>query len=190
MINIQANRTSSQTSFNRLNHGNFHPISSLSDTALSNLENNYIKRRVTTGGIYPLSNVRAEKLRRISNGLSGEELCQLILDLSQVNADGFTTYLDLYRAIFPAKAWCGHTSIRTIMRVLHEIIIYCVENSLPLVTALVVRSDTRQLSPEALQNIYDCAGDMGVDVGPNVDEFVTNQILNAFNLFDTERTLH
>ena len=162
----------------------------LSDAELSNLEHRYKLRGVTKGGIFTLSEVRAERFRRAANGLGGAEIYQLILDLAQVNADGFTTYLDLHRAVFPSRTWCGHTAVRAIKQVLHEAIIYCVDNSLPIVTALVVRSDTRHLSPEALLNIYHCAGDMGLSVGTDPENFVTEQILKAFDLFSTVRTLH
>jgi len=190
VTNIQANRTSSYTAPSNQKHSNTRPIFILSDSELSNLEHRYKIRGVTKGGIFTLSEVRAERFRRAANGLGGAEICQLILDLAEVNADGFTTYLDLYHAVFPSRTWCGHTSIGAIKRVLHEAIIYCVDNSLPIVTALVVRSDTRQLSPEALLNIYHCAGEMGLSVGTDPENFVTEQILKAFDLFSTVRTLH
>ena len=162
------------------------PISLLSDHQLEVFEHVYRESGFTKCACHPLAAVTAERCRRVAGGLTGSEIVQLILDMSQQNSDGYTTYLALYRAVFPGKPWRGTQAIK---QVLHQAIIYCVDNDLPMVTALVVRSDTRELSRKALQNIYRSARDLGVSVGSDASDFVTTQILLSFDLFNVTTNL-
>lgn len=165
-------------------------IATLSNAQLENLERNYHKRGITEGGLYSLREVLNEKTRRVTGGLEGLEVVNLILDLCRTSSDGFATYADLWHALFPNQPWRGQSTVRDIMKILGEVISYCVANDLPILTALIVRSDTRQQSANAIENIYQCARDMGCTVGPCPETFVTEQILNAFELIDTKTTVH
>ena len=165
-------------------------IADMTNQQLLNLEQNYFAKGVIKGGIFSLAEVRAEKFKRLANGLDGQQIFQLILDLSNDTADGFTAYIDLWNAIFPHQDWCGQHSVRIMMEIMHEAFIYCVENKLPIVTVLVVGANTRCLSTKAIKNIYESAHNLGVDVGLDANGFVEGQILKAFELFKADKKLH
>jgi hypothetical protein len=166
------------------------PISAYSDAELNSLEHNYRKSARTSGGTYTLRDVMNEKARRITGGLDGTRLVSLILDLSNKHDDGYTTYADLWAALFPAKPWCGNATVRAIMEVMDIAIKHCVDNGLPIVTTLIVRSDTRKHSTNAVSNIYKAARTYGAVVGTSEEDFVATQILQSINLAQLSKTLH
>lgn len=166
------------------------PISAYSDYELDSLEHNYRKAARISGGAYTLHEVMNEKSKRATGGLDGKQLVSLILELSSQSQDGFTTYADLWAALYPANPWCGNKTVRAIMEVMDIAILYCVDNGLPIVTTLIVRSDTRKQSANAVTNIYNAARTYGVAVGTSEEDFVTMQILESFDLAQSSKTLH
>ena len=186
---MQTNNSSNSTSARSFRR----PITAIcnfTDQQLENLQHNYHKRSLSTGGIYSLQEVLNEKTRRLTNGLDGDKVVRLILDLSRRSPDGFTTYFDVWRSIYPTHPWRGQSSVRRIMKVLGEVIHHCVANNLPIITALIVRRANRQHSPTAVTNIYKYARNLGCNVGVCAESFVTDQILLAFDLFDNNTTIH
>ena len=166
------------------------PISAYSDAELDSLEHNYRKSARISGGAYTLHEVMNEKSKRATGGLGGKQLVSLILELSCQSQDGFTTYADLWAALYPAKPWCGNKTVRAIMEVMDIAILHCVDNGLPIVTTLIVRSDTRKQSANAVTNIYNAARMYGVAVGTSEEDFVTMQILESFDLAQASKTFH
>lgn len=163
-------------------------ITALDDHELDNFEANYRKAARISGGAYSLHEVMNEKAKRAAAGLNSEQLVGLILELSCRSQDGFTTYANLWAALFPAKPWCGRQTVRAIMKIMDLAIKHCVDNSLPIVTTLIVRTDTRKHSDDAVTNIYNAARNYGAEVGPSQQEFVDTQILEAFYLAQAAKT--
>ena len=166
------------------------PISAYSDAELKSLEHNYRKSARTSGGTFTLRDVMNEKARRVTGGLDGTRLVRLILDLSNKHDDGYATYADLWAALFPAKPWSGNATIRATMEVMDIAIKHCVDNGLPIVTTLIVRTRTRKHSPNAVSNIYQAARTYGAVVGTSEENFVATQIVRSINLAQLSKTLH
>jgi hypothetical protein len=155
---------------------NVMPISDLSDAQLDNLEANYRKANKTDGGIYPLSDILLEKLRRRPTAFGVVEVARKILELAKTSDDGLLTYGDIWKAFNPNTPWKANYSRRVVADSLYRVIHYCVTNHLPVLTVLVVRGSSRKLSPQAIQNIYDECRALGVDVGLEPKAFVEKQV--------------
>ncbi len=158
------------------------PISDLSSQQLTNLEANYIKAKVTVGAIYPLSEVRIEMLRRMPNPFGVRESAAKIIELAQASADGLTTYGELWKAFRPEDPWKGNASGRIMGQALGRVAAYCIDNKLPIITTLVVRTNNRKLSPEAIMNIFEFAQGLGVETGSNAKAFIDEQTEGARKL--------
>lgn len=165
----------------------FPPISLLTGEQLDNLENNYRRKNKIAGGRWSLSEVLQEKQRHLADENDGESVFRFILANSRRSPDLRTTYADIHRAIRPNKRWTGNSSQRLVNRVLHGVIQYCVANNHPIVTSLVVQTETRQLAQDAIENIYETCRALGCDVGPSAYNFVARQIASSRQLV---RVLH
>jgi len=151
-------------------------ISLLTDDQLNNLENNYRRKNKTVGGKWTLQQAFDEKQLRLADENDPESLLRVIVANSRRSSDIRTTYADVYRAIRPNKKWTGNSSQRIVNRALHNVIKYCVANNLPIATSLVVQTATRQLTQDAIENIYNTARSLDCDVGLNAYNFVARQI--------------
>ena len=76
----------------------------------------------------------------------------------------------------------GNASIKKIAKDLIAAVHYCVVNNLPIVTVLVVQTQTRDLSDQAIQNIYNEAAELGVNTGPEPAKFITDQKIASLKL--------
>jgi hypothetical protein len=151
------------------------PISDLTDAQLDSFEANYRRRNVTEGGKYSLSEILLEKKRRRPCEFGVREVAAKIIELAAASEDGLVAYSDIWSA-FRADPWTGHKSLTIISDALDRVIYYCVINDLPILTVLVVQKNTRTLSAEAIQNIYEACRDLGVDVGLDPRTFVKREM--------------
>jgi hypothetical protein len=136
----------------------------------------YRRAQKTEGGIYSLSEVLLEQMRRKLGIFGGREGAAKIIEMAGRSADGFVTYLELWKAFRPDVTWEAYKSLRPISDSLDRVIHYCVTNRLPILTVLVVRTDNRRLSSQAVKNIFNSCRELGVDVGFDPKEFVDKQI--------------
>jgi hypothetical protein len=151
-------------------------ISDLTDHQLDVLEANYRRAKKTEGGKYSLSDVLLEKKRRKPSAFGVRELAAKIIEMVRLSHDGFVTYLEIWKAFRPDVPWEGHKSLRLMSDSLDRVIHYCVTNRLPILTVLVVRTDTRTLTREAVEGICNSCRELGVDVGLDPKEFVDKQM--------------
>lgn len=135
----------------------------------------YLKHGRTEGGVYTLAEVKLEMRRRSPNPFGVRETAAKILELSAASSDGLTTYGDLWRAFRPSEPWKGNASVAIMSGALDRVIAYCVDNRLPIISVLVVRTGSRALSDQAVQNIYEEVKSLGVDVGLDAAAFVREQ---------------
>jgi hypothetical protein len=152
------------------------PISDLSDEELDRFEANYRRENRMEGGKYSLSEILLEKKRRNPSPFGVREVAGKIIELGGASDDGLVTYGDIWNAFRPNSPWEGHKTLRIVANTLGRVIYYCVTNRLPILTVLVVRSNNRRLSSQAIENICRECRELGVDVGPDPMAFVENQI--------------
>jgi len=148
---------------------------------LKNLQDNirrYRARGLTEGGRYSLTELLQEVRRREVSPFPVVPMARAILEQSQASDDGLTTYKALWHA-FTNKPWKGNASQAQIGKALGQVIAYCSRQGLPVITTLVVRSDTRQLAEEAIINIYSEAREYGYDVSYDAQKFVEEQRARA-----------
>jgi hypothetical protein len=150
-------------------------ISEWKDDELSSLESRYRERGLTEGGVYTLAEIRLEQRRRSPNPFGVRETAVKILELAAASGDGLTTYGELWSAFRPNEAWKGNASVSVMSKALDRVIAYCVDNRLPIISTLVVRTGSRSLSDQAVQNIYEEVKALGVDVGLDAAAFVLGQ---------------
>ncbi|GFM28601.1 hypothetical protein [Novosphingobium sp. PY1] len=157
-------------------------ISELSDKELTALENNYIEKRLESGGPYSLAEVRLEKMRRLPTTLDPVLVARKIVELAKGSSDHLTTYGDLWKSINPDQPWKGNATQQIVANALGRVIAYCVTNGLPILTTLVVRGSSRRLSDEAIGHICSEAKALGVAIGPDPKDFVEKQREAAIRL--------
>lgn len=150
-------------------------IRELTDKQLTNLEKNYAAKGLTEGGPFSLAEVRIEKLRRLPTTIDTVALAKRIVELARQSEDGLVTYGELWHFFNPNQEWKGNATQQVLANALGRVVAYCVTRRLPIVTALVVRTGSRKLSPEAVANIYREAKELGVDTGPEPQLFVEEQ---------------
>lgn len=159
-------------------------IGQLTDRELINLENNYVAKALTTGGRFSLAEVRLEKLRRLPSQLDTVALAKRIVELARQSPDGLTTYGELWKSFHPDAEWKGNATQQILANALGRVVAYCVSEGLPIVTVLVVRTGSRKLSEEAIDNIYEEAVSLGVNAGNSAEEFVAQQTQLAMRLVE------
>ena len=69
------------------------PISDLTDDQLDNMESNYRGAKKIEGGIYSLSEILLEKLRRKPSPFGVVEVARKIVELASISKDGLVTYV-------------------------------------------------------------------------------------------------
>jgi hypothetical protein len=154
-------------------------IEDLSPDELKRFITNYEREQKTEGGIYPLSELLVERLRRTDTPRVPQDVFRFILESAAASPDGKTTYQDVWGFLHPGTPWKGNYSIKIVGSTLGAVIAYSVRHRLPIVSTLVVQSMTRRLSDRAVQNIYDECKSYGVDVGLVPGEFVARETERA-----------
>ncbi|WP_156092569.1 hypothetical protein [Rhodovibrio salinarum] len=147
-------------------------IDQLNDQGLENLISNYNKKGVTVGGKYTLNECVSERLRRKGMAYTGEDVTRVILRQSRSSPDNLVTYSEVWKTFYPDKKWVGHGSQTEVKKALDAAIIYCIQNSLPIVTSIVVQSSSRQLTSEAKDNIKSRVRQFGFSVHEDAEDFV------------------
>ena len=150
-------------------------VEELTDEQLENIIKNYERNNVSVGGPYSLRQVKLEQLRRIKPTFPPREVAKFIIERSNQSVDGFVTYLEIWKHFKPQEPWHGHKSLHEIMNVLGAVVHFCVNNNLPVITSLVVRTNTRNQTENAVENMYEEAKKFGMNVGLIPDEFVSQQ---------------
>ena len=102
--------------------------------------------------------------------------------MAKISSDGLVTYKQVWNEFKPDQAWQGNASQQQVANALGRVIAYCVDNQIPIVTTLVVRSDTRTHTDQAISHIYNEASSLGVDVGVDAQSFVNDQQHKARSL--------
>lgn len=158
------------------------PLSAYSIQQLEGWVTNYKKKNTKTGGIYPLSEILIELRNRIPTEHSAEEIFKKILVCSANSPDNMVTYLELWNA-FNTEQWQGNNSQRIVMNMMGKVIGYCVSKNLPIITTLIVRTDTRQHKKEAVQNIFEECLELGMNLsGVTPAEFCATEKEKAIAL--------
>ncbi len=158
------------------------PIEDLSPDELKRFIANYKREEKTDGGIYPLSDLLIEQLRRSDTPKNPKDVLRFVVESASASADGKTTYHDVWTFLHPDTPWKGNHSIKVVGSTLGAVIAYSVRNGLPIVSTLVVQSGSRKLSDRAIQNIYDECKSYGVDVGLVPTDFVAREAERAKHL--------
>ncbi|UTW59783.1 hypothetical protein KFE96_05630 [Kordiimonas sp. SCSIO 12603] len=142
---------------------------------------NYKRLGKTEGGKYSLAELEEELRERKakSANLEPKYVLSQICELSKKSKNGFLFYGDLWKRIFPDEKWSGHKSLRKIADELYAVIRYCVKNDLPIMTALVINSVTKDLTEEAIQNIYEECLREGKVISVSAEKFVRSEVLRA-----------
>ena len=151
-------------------------IQNQSEQQLNNLEENYRRQNLTEGGKYNLHEIKLENLRRNSGDLRPLDVVSAICILSENSQDGLLTFLDIWRHFYPDKDWVWPPSFNVVTKALGGAIYHCVTHGLPILTVLVVPINTRILTDDAIQGIYDGCKKVGVDVGLIPKDFVESQV--------------
>jgi hypothetical protein len=154
-------------------------IEDLSPDELKRFIANYKREGKTDGGIYPLSDLLIEQLRRSDTPRSPKDVLRFVVESASASEDGKTTYHDVWRFLHPDTPWKGNHSIKVVGSTLGAVIAYSVRNGLPIVSTWVVQSGTRKLADRAIQNIYDECKSYGLDVGLVPAEFVARETKRA-----------
>lgn len=150
-------------------------ISEFSDDELDTFEARYRAMGKTDGGIFSLKEILLERLRRRPNVFGTRETAAKIVELASTSLDGLVTYGDIWKAFRPDQPWEGHKTQQIVASCLGRVVHYCVTHDLPILTVLVVRGDSRQLSPEAILNICNECRELGLQVGPDPSVFIARQ---------------
>jgi hypothetical protein len=150
-------------------------IEDLTSEQVETMINNYRKKSVSIGGKFPLSALLLEQKRRVPSKFGGADVVKGIIDLAHQSTSGLVTYGELYKHLSGGLAWKGNATQSEMSRALDQGIHYCILNSLPILTVIVVRLNGK-LAPDAIQNIYNECKDLGLNVGSEPDKFVTQQL--------------
>ena len=151
-------------------------IEEYSDQELFNLENNYISKNLTEGGIFSLYEIRLEILNRGTKEFSGKFIVEKIIELIKNSEKNLITYGALWESLNPGKPWKGNDSQRRVGKYLGKAVYYCIQNRLPIYTCAVVNGNTNALTEKAIQNIFNECTRLGMDTGPIPGNFVENQM--------------
>jgi hypothetical protein len=151
-------------------------IREVPDDGLEAAIKRYRERGLTVGGPFSLAELLLEQKRRSKSEFYGRTVVEAIMYAARGSESCYTTYRDLHEQLYPGEPWKGNYSRSLMMQALDKAIHYCVGTKLPILSVLVVRSDDRKLSEQAIQNIYNECKEMGLDVGLEPEKFVSEQI--------------
>ncbi len=151
-------------------------IREVPDDGLDAAIKRYRERGLTVGGPFSLAELLLEQKRRSKSEFDGRTVVEAIINAARGSESCYTTYRELQEQLYPGESWKGNYSRSLMMQALDKAIHYCVGTKLPILSVLVVRSDDRKLSEQAIQNIYNECKEMGLDVGLEPEKFVSEQI--------------
>lgn len=157
-------------------------LSDLNERQLDSFIDNYRTQGKVTGGKFSLSELQLERQRRIKSPFPPADVAKTIVTLAKKSADGLVTYKEIWQVYRPDAVWVGNAPRSEMAKALGSVIAYCIDNSLPILTTLVVRGDSRSHSDEAKINIWNEAQSLGVDVGLDPAAFVQQQQIAALKL--------
>jgi hypothetical protein len=150
-------------------------IEDLSDRAIQSVVQRYRAQGKTEGGPYSLSELLLEQRRRKPSKLPIDEVSRFIISRSKKSPDGLVTYKEIWEHFRPGQVWMGHGSQSVVKDALFRVVGYCAEHRLPVLTVLVVQTQSRKLSDSAVENIYRECKELGVDVGLVPRDFVKRE---------------
>ena len=157
-------------------------VSDLSEREIDSFIRNYVDRGMNVGGKFALAELKLEKMRRVKSPFSPKETAKVIVEHAKKSPDGLVTYKQIWEVFRPGAIWIGNAPRTEMAKVLAAVIVYCVDNKLPILSTLVVRANPRNHSEEAIVNIYNEAKSLGLEVGSDAHLFVKNQQDIALNL--------
>ena len=157
-------------------------LGDLSDRQLSAFIRNYEADGRTEGGKFSLTDLRLEQQRRIKSPFPPRETALEIVRLAKASSDGLVTYKEVWQRFRPEQTWTGNAPRAEMAKALASVIAFCVDHDLPILTALVVRGDSRSHSEDAVMNIYREANELGVKVGIDAQAFVRREQETARSL--------
>ena len=144
----------------------------------------YREKGIKEGGKFTLAELLLELKRRTPSKFGGLEVVTGIIDLARKSATGLITYGELYNHLSGGLPWRGLATVSEMSRALDLGIHYCVQNSLPILTVIVVRQ-TGKLTGDAVQGIYDECKELNVDVGISPETFVKRQLAMCQEFINT-----
>lgn len=150
-------------------------VSGLSDKQLEAFIANYRRQEKVTGGKFSLHELLLEQRRRIKSPFPPREVAKAIVELAQASGDGLVSYKQVWEVFRPGAVWIGNAPRAEMAKALAQVIAYCVDNDLPLLSTLVVRAGQRSQSKDAIANICNEARSLGLGVGPDPAAFVLGQ---------------
>jgi hypothetical protein len=109
-------------------------IKEFSDDELDTFEARYRSLNMIGGGIFPLKDIKLEKLRRKPSAFGIRETAAKIVELLAKSDDGFLTYGDIWKHFRPNTPWEGHKTLRIVADCLGRVVHCCVGNGLPILT--------------------------------------------------------
>lgn len=150
-------------------------ISDYTDQELENFKKAYLKAKKIEGGKFSLTEIELEMARRLPNPFGVRQLAAKIKELGSISNDGLVTYGQIWKEFRPGIPWKANYSRRVVGQALGTVIYYCIKKQIPILSTLVVAGGKRELTDQAVQNIYDECKKYGVDVGLNPRAFVVKE---------------
>ena len=151
-------------------------ITRLSDEELTNLENNYRRHKLTSGGEWALYEVIEERLIRNPDHENPKALINAILGESCYSAHGRMTYKKLWQMMTGEKRWRHHASKKFVQDALNRVTEFCVYNNLPVFSLLVGENAGKFVDDADALHIFDYCRSLHVKTGDNPFAFVSREI--------------
>lgn len=152
------------------------PVSSLTDQELANLIQNHRAKGKVEGALWPLKDIMREVQLRIASEWDTAGLRRVIFDNFKRPGDGLTTYKNAWHCLYPHLPFKGCNSKRIVMKALNALNNDSAVKGDPLWAVLVVPTGRRRLTDKAKKNLYEKARDLGRDVGPDIEQFIAQEI--------------
>jgi hypothetical protein len=147
-----------------------------SDKELAALERSLAEGQKATGVKYSLADVRAEIQCRRPRTFDPRKLAATILEQAKVSPNGYTTYGRVWTAMTNSAGWAGNSTQSKMGKELANVLSYCHQNKLPILTTLVVRQTDGTLSAKAIERICEECEALGLDIGRDRAAFVAVQV--------------
>lgn len=156
-------------------------IKNLKDDQLENLIGNYARKGVSTGGPFPLDVCMRERAMRQPTEFDVNQTFDAIVEMSRNSEDGTITYGALFERLSGGRPFVGHHSLKNIGNALGKVVARCINEKLPILTALVVPQNG-MITQKAIENIYEESRRLGKPVPPNPNEFYEQQLRDSREL--------
>ena len=123
----------------------------------------------------------AEQARRSPSPFGVQETIDAIVATSRASDDGLTTYLAIWNRLTDTP-WVGNHAQSQMANALGRVVHHCRAHGMPILTVLVVQSQSRRLAETAQRNIFNEARELGYDVGVDIAAFIAAQRVAALAL--------